>query len=383
MCGLVGVIAKRTWGFVPRDILSFSQMLYADALRGFDSTGVITVMNDRDFYIDKEASEATNFLVELYKSDSQKNVNANGLALLGHNRKSTVGATTDRTAHPFVVKNHFAMMHNGTLYNHKKIADTEVDSEALAILLERTVNDDLYDKGLLEDALEDVSGAYACVWYNQKTHQVEMLRNSERPLIIVETSDCWFYGSELKMIEWILDRNNIKVSSVIHVPFHTLFTFTLGETTTKMTEVSLEVKKPTPLGQIRGTTIITSTVVSTKNDYVSKNEFKRLRNSLLNTIVNFTVYNYKEKFPTQPNTDYYVEGFADELINHKHVVYGEISIEDNQVYDIVYLDSFAFIGTISDMQYNKATGTIHVFLKKVYSNNQKEFYDGKTTVALH
>ena len=40
MCGLVGMIAIQSQGFSYKDKEMFNQLLYADAVRGEDSTGV-------------------------------------------------------------------------------------------------------------------------------------------------------------------------------------------------------------------------------------------------------------------------------------------------------------------------------------------------------
>ena len=43
MCGIVSLISKRAGGFYNPDTDIFSQMLFADTVRGVDSTGVFGV----------------------------------------------------------------------------------------------------------------------------------------------------------------------------------------------------------------------------------------------------------------------------------------------------------------------------------------------------
>ena len=89
---------------------------------------------------------------EFEKSDMGKRVISKGKALIGHNRKATVGSVNNATAHPFVVGDSFAMVHNGTLRNHKALADTVVDSEALAIHLSKVLVED-FDKLKFEEEI--------------------------------------------------------------------------------------------------------------------------------------------------------------------------------------------------------------------------------------
>ena len=213
MCGIVGMVVKPANGFVKQHEDCFYQMLYADALRGEDSTGVIGVENDTSFHIAKEATEAAWFNAQFQGGTLAKTMWATGKAFIGHNRKKTVGAIKDETAHPFVVDDVFAMVHNGTLFNHKDLADTEVDSEALAKVLATALGETDYIQAL-ETILGKVSGAYATASYDQRTNKVHLLRNSQRPLAYVETSNAWYFASEAPMLFWILARNGYQAKDL-------------------------------------------------------------------------------------------------------------------------------------------------------------------------
>src|ERR1700752_137462 len=133
MCGIVGFISKwKATGFSAKQQKMFYQLLHADMLRGWEATGVITVAKNGDFGIMKEASDASVFNGSFIDSDLDKDMYKEGVAVIGHNRAKTIGENKDENAHPFVVDDTFAMVHNGTLRNHKDMHDTEVDSEALA-----------------------------------------------------------------------------------------------------------------------------------------------------------------------------------------------------------------------------------------------------------
>jgi len=58
MCGIIGLLAKNQSGFFSKDADIFSQLLYADAVRGWDATGVFGVLRNGDVDIKKQAAAA-------------------------------------------------------------------------------------------------------------------------------------------------------------------------------------------------------------------------------------------------------------------------------------------------------------------------------------
>lgn len=256
MCGIVGVVTKAHNGLIKRVEDSFFQMLYADAVRGEDSTGVIAVEKDTTFHIAKEAISAEWFINSLKVSQSPiTNAMWNrGAAYIGHNRKKTIGKISDETAHPFVVEDTFAVVHNGTLRKHHELApNCDVDSQALAIHLHgafsRGGSESDAIKAELEDALGKVDGAYALAMYNQDRHRVHLLRNKERPLSVIETEDAWYFMSEPLMGVWILVRNGYTYTKLDlkHLEEHEIVTFDLDKKT-------MGVEKLTPKKAVPPTT---------------------------------------------------------------------------------------------------------------------------------
>jgi hypothetical protein len=209
MCGIVAVVAKN--GAITKDQLDiFEELLYADALRGMDSTGVFAV--DRKNRVDtiKQAVGPEFFL----KGDSWKKLRnhhqGDGLAVVGHNRKATVGNIITKNAHPFVDKN-IVLVHNGYIANHEQLDKSkEVDSETIITALTSEEN---YLKGL-----EKLFGAFAIVWYDHSKKKLFMTRNSERPLFYCHTSQSFFVSSEADMLRWILNRNNVSYETPVQIP---------------------------------------------------------------------------------------------------------------------------------------------------------------------
>ena len=130
MCGIVGIISKQTNGFRHKDTDLFKQMLYADALRGFDSTGIFGVNKYGNLKMIKAAKDASEFIKTKAFGDFKTDMLMKYRIVVGHNRAATKGATTDDNAHPFIEKN-ICLIHNGTIHGHKELANTEVDSHAI------------------------------------------------------------------------------------------------------------------------------------------------------------------------------------------------------------------------------------------------------------
>ena len=202
MCGLVGVLG--TIGQDQRKV--FRQLLYVNALRGMDSTGVVKVgfSGGADWY--KRAYPA---LDALDNKQIDKLINGYGDALMGHNRAATIGGVVHENAHPFEVGDVIGM-HNGTLSWWDKLIDSEyytVDSECLY--------NHINEKGL-KDAMDNCRGAYALTWYDQEEMSFNFYRNDQREFhfCFSKSGTHMYYASEGKMLEWILDRNSIKHTEV-------------------------------------------------------------------------------------------------------------------------------------------------------------------------
>ena len=397
MCGIVVVISKKAYGFTARDLTIFEQLLYADALRGEDSTGVIGVDKYGDMYIDKAAQTSNDFLLQYINSKSHKDMLKDGVVLIGHNRKGTIGKISDVTAHPFVVKDHFAMVHNGTLYNHEQLYKTDVDSEALAMHIERTINDD-YTASKFSDALADVYGAYACVWYNQQTNLVQFIRNDQRPLWLCEGDDAWYLASEGSMLHWILQRNSVKYKDLNIIPVSTLHSIQPGITKPISVEVIAEKKAPptTTAGVVVGTnngkdTADTNDTYRKGISHLSKNKFKKLNKRLQNRRVDYYIDDYVEKHLFQTKEaceEFIVMGATDELENYKHTIRGVVNIRELNILDIDSIDNYILSGTISHVTYDVRLKQIDIHVIDITKvppsipTNMKVI-DEETSVTLH
>lgn len=200
MCGIVACISKRKYGFSDTDKKIFDQLLFVDEVRGDDSTGMFYVNKQGNCYTIKSNERSASFQCLKEYEEMLSDAYMNGLIMVGHNRAATKGSKTDKNAHPFV-EDHICLVHNGTLFNHKKIADKDVDSHAIAVGI---------SKNGYKDTLDKIDGAYALIWYNAKEKSLYIARNKERPLWMVENDDAIYIASEDKMLDWVTTRNGAK-----------------------------------------------------------------------------------------------------------------------------------------------------------------------------
>lgn len=223
MCGLISIISKSYNGFTIKEKEMFDDLLYIDALRGEDSTGAMAIDTDGNLEMHKEASVAGYFQASEEYKTMCRNLVRDGAAVVGHNRKATKGNITDENAHPFVVDDRIILVHNGTLYgDHKKIADTEVDSHAIAHLIHEKGDD-------VEAALRELNGAYALIWYDVHAKSMNFVRNSQRPLWFCETPSAWMWASEPGMLIMTLQRHQQQLTintKLEELPVGELHTFT-------------------------------------------------------------------------------------------------------------------------------------------------------------
>lgn len=375
MCGIVGLVTKNNYGFIKGQEDAFYEMLVADTVRGDDSTGMIAAMKDGNFGILKD-QWAGHWCADAFRShELGKELFSKGKAAIGHNRKATIGKISSKTAHPFVVDDHFAMVHNGTLRNHKTLADTTVDSEALAIHLSKVLTED-FKLEVFEEAMGKVEGAYAVMAYNQKTHKVYAFRNAERPLSLIETPSEFVFSSELGLSLWITGRNSLAHKDMKYRPLdvHTLYVIDLK--TNKLEETKFVPKKPTthqPTTQAGGVVIYTKKGTTSSEpantlseDEVSKNQFKRFRKQWSMRTITFWADDFVEKnFPRtiqDGEKEVLVMGECDD-ITISHTIQCEVNMDD--IGDESNLLQRMYTGRIYDIEYNRTTASVTIKVDRV------------------
>ncbi len=239
MCGLVGLFNKNTNGFSKDQQELFTTLLYVNYLRGQDSTGAFSVSNTGEVFLAKEASSSATFQRSKEYKDMLQRAWMNGSCMIGHSRAATRGTVNDENAHPFVVDDNIVLVHNGTMYgDHKKIANVEVDSHAIAHAI--------HEKKSVTEALSSFEAAYALIWYDFKERKLNLIRNAWRPLWWVETSTSWLWASERSMLEFAMARNPaVTIKDGPHeLPEDTLQVYSLETRTWEISSEALKITKP-------------------------------------------------------------------------------------------------------------------------------------------
>lgn len=219
MCGIVGLVAKRPNGFYQGDATLFKNMLRINMIRGDDSTGVFGVGPKGNVDLVKGNSNGYVFTESSNFAEFEARMRKKYVIVVGHNRSATVGDVTPHNAHPFKVGN-IVLVHNGTLISTANLTKTTVDSEAIAHALN---NHDM------DEALGKLHGAYALVWYNIAEKSLNIARNVQRPLSILEYPDFWSIQSEAMMAAWLNGREQRKHSRIIDIEPEKVYSFTVGE----------------------------------------------------------------------------------------------------------------------------------------------------------
>lgn len=353
----------------------FYELLYADVFRGADATGVITCHNNKDFGIMKEASDSSVFNSQFINSDLDKDLFKNGTAAIGHNRAKTIGDHSDANAHPFVVDDTFAMVHNGTLRNHKKLAETEVDSEALATVFKKAMDQEDYIQALSE-AVWAVEGAFACVWYDQKRNQVGMVRNAQRPLAMIEYAGCILFGSEIGLLNWIGGRNNEKQVSHQFIKENTLYLFDVDKMGGAVETFPLS-PKPTATQTTKTFTGDISKVVTQlfrkpadgSPPKCSKNAFKRYKKNLTGKYITFNLDDWVEKHLNVKGDEYILLGSVInggyDLCEVSHMVRGMVDISKLGI-TVKEMDfQSEWVGCVRDVLYDQRIGQLIVDVMQI------------------
>lgn len=218
MCGIVSLIARKSMGFYHKDMEILEALLVLDGhFRGLDSTGAFQVLRNRQVHGVKQASHPYHlFSTDMWPKFTQRAIQT-GRVIVGHNRKATQGAINSENAHPFN-EGKITLVHNGTLREHKKMAEVDVDSHAVCHAL---------NSQPALDVLKEVNGAFAFVWWDSEKDRLFAIRNEERPLHLVTTDDMYILISEPWMASAILGKHQKKIESIVQLKAGVLHEFDL------------------------------------------------------------------------------------------------------------------------------------------------------------
>lgn len=253
MCGIVGII--KVPGYIKETYHSpaFANLLYADAVRGWDSTGIFVVGHKNIPLIYKRALSAADFLQQ--KQVAKLITSTDGLKfMVGHNRWMTRGEVTDYNAHPFS-SGPITLVHNGTVNNWRSLfagrreeidEGVEVDSHGIACAFNHIG---------VEETLRKIDGGFSLVWYNSEEDSLNFVRNGEKPMFFAPVEDdkqTIVFGSEAKLLDWICTREGMKITKILGLPPGEWNKFSIKENKIAWSASTVELHVPKTYGGYHG-----------------------------------------------------------------------------------------------------------------------------------
>jgi len=273
MCGIIGLASTAPMKDWQQRKAFIMQGLYADAVRGWDSTGFFAVptktyeTNYDGVVIRKKAVSSMDFL-DMTKVVKPLNEIEKFNFVVGHNRAATKGGVSNATAHPFQ-HGPITLVHNGTLHSHYSLPEGNkfsVDSEAICYALSQMS---------AKEVIKELRGAFTLVWHDARTNKLHAVRNNERPFSFasVKDQDIVLFASEWKMLDWLADRNDLDIEDIYDLEPGQLMTFN----TEKAKEYTIETvdlaPKKQPTGN-RGTTTASTTGTTNGNKTAGGKRFQ-------------------------------------------------------------------------------------------------------------
>jgi glucosamine--fructose-6-phosphate aminotransferase (isomerizing) len=157
MCGIIGIVGKSAVG--PKLLAALKRLEY----RGYDSAGMATLVNG---HIERRRAEGKiSNLATLLEREPLP-----GETGIGHTRWATHGRPSENNAHPHATAR-VAVVHNGIIENFQELREeleaegcrftTETDTEVVAHLLTRQLEQQKTPQQAMQYAMERLQGAFA------------------------------------------------------------------------------------------------------------------------------------------------------------------------------------------------------------------------------
>jgi glutamine---fructose-6-phosphate transaminase (isomerizing) len=202
MCGIVGILGQTP--VAPLLVDALKRLEY----RGYDSAGVATLEGG---HLTRRRAEGKlkNLEAKLERSP------LSGHSGIGHTRWATHGAPTERNAHPHATKR-LALVHNGIIENFRELKDeligvgvtfdTDTDTEVIAQLIERKLEQGMSPKDAVEIVLRRLTGAFSLAIIFEGEDNLMIGARRGAPLAIGHGHDEMFFGSDAVALAPFTDR---------------------------------------------------------------------------------------------------------------------------------------------------------------------------------
>jgi glucosamine--fructose-6-phosphate aminotransferase (isomerizing) len=202
MCGIVGILGQTP--VAPLILDALKRLEY----RGYDSAGVATLESG---HLTRRRAEGKlrNLEEKLGRSP------LSGRSGIGHTRWATHGAPTEANAHPHAT-DRLALVHNGIIENFRELKNeleaegvrftTETDTEVIAHLVTRNLENGLSPADAVQAALGRLEGAFAVAILFEGEDDLMIGARRGSPLAIGHGRDEMFFGSDAIALAPFTDR---------------------------------------------------------------------------------------------------------------------------------------------------------------------------------
>lgn len=182
MCGIISAIAQRD--VVPILLDGLKRLEY----RGYDSAGIALLDDNKTISRIRKQGKVNELVKELNKDDFFGNIG------ISHTRWATHGVPSERNAHPHIVGDRIAVVHNGIIENYKELIEelhlcegdlsSETDTEVAAHLFYQKVIEGYTLLEAVQETISKLKGAYAlCVLDAQEPDRIIAVRKGS-PLVV-------------------------------------------------------------------------------------------------------------------------------------------------------------------------------------------------------
>ena len=162
MCGIVGMVGEREAS--PILLEGLKRLEY----RGYDSAGIASIDLDGNISCTKVKGK-----VEVLK-DAIKDKRCSGRTGIAHTRWATHGKPSEINAHPHLISDSLAIVHNGIIENHSDLREnlraegylfaSQTDSEVIGCLIDSSLKSGMNLIDAVSESVKKLKGAYAfCV----------------------------------------------------------------------------------------------------------------------------------------------------------------------------------------------------------------------------
>jgi len=202
MCGIVGILGSGP--AAPLLVDALKRLEY----RGYDSAGVATL---EDGHLIRRRAEGK--LHNLEERLARQPLS--GHSGIGHTRWATHGAPTEGNAHPHAT-DRLALVHNGIIENYRDLREelekagvvfaTETDTEVIAHLISRNLDEGMTSEEAVQVALGRLTGAFALAILFDGQDDLMIAARRGSPLAIGHGDGEMYLGSDAIALAPLTDR---------------------------------------------------------------------------------------------------------------------------------------------------------------------------------